>query len=268
MLSGLGEKERDYLRLLSSLHRNVVSAEDLMEAFKMSQSQANLVVCRLHKKGWLQRLKRGAYSVVPMESNSVASVPENPQALAIELFKPCYISGWSASEHWDLTEQIFNSIHVSTSNIVKQKRLEISSIIFELQHIQDKYFEFGLEKYWHGSHQIAVSDLHRTVVDILNVPAMGGGALLVAEMVKSYFSRADKDLEKLLLYTEKMQKGTVAKRLGFLAEKFSSPPAEWLLRCQKLITKGISLLDPDGPNKGEIVSRWNLRINAKIEDGT
>ena len=265
ILAGLGEKERSYLQHLNSSNRVVVGAEDLMGAFELSAVQANLSLSRLCKKGWLQRLRRGAYSVIPLHSNSSATVPENPQALAMELFKPCYVSGWSACEYWDLTEQIFNSIHVSTTQPVKKKRQEISSLVFELQHISPKEFEFGLEKYWHGSSQIVVSDLHRTIIDILDVPSIGGGASLVALMVKSYLSRPDKDLDKLLLYAEKIARGTVAKRLGYLVEAFSSPSAEWILKCQSLITKGLSSLDPEGPAKGEIIGRWNLRINARVE---
>ncbi len=40
---------------------------------------------------------------------------EDAWLLAMRLFAPCHISGWSAAEHWDLTEQIFNAISVVTS---------------------------------------------------------------------------------------------------------------------------------------------------------
>jgi len=40
----------------------------------------------------------------------------------------------------------------------------------------------------------------------------------------------------------------------------------WLEACRSKLTAGVSLLDPTGPRRGSIVSRWRLRINVPPGD--
>ena len=76
----------------------------------MSRTYGNLTLSRLHKKGWLHRVRRGLYTIVPLHSNTGSPLPEDPLAIARGLFAPCYMSGWIAAEHWDLTEQVSNAV--------------------------------------------------------------------------------------------------------------------------------------------------------------
>ena len=65
----------------------------------------------------------------------------------------------------------------------------------------------------------------------------------------------------------RFKKGSVFKRLGFLAEALKAPVSKsWVDACHGHISKGITLLDPDGPKTGPIVTKWNLRINIPLND--
>ena len=64
-----------------------------------------------------------------------------------------------------------------------------------------------------------VSDVHRTVVDMLDDPAVGGGIQHVADCLAAYLRRGDRDDEKLIEYAARLGNGAVFKRLGFLAER-------------------------------------------------
>ena len=77
---------------------------------------ANKILLRLEKKEWLRRVSRGVYILVPLSSPQPDIAPEDPWAMALELFSPCYIGGFSAAEYWDLTEQVFNTIVVFTTS--------------------------------------------------------------------------------------------------------------------------------------------------------
>lgn len=67
--------------------------------------------------GWPRRVRRGLYLVLPLEAQSDRAITvEDPWILADELFSPCYIGGWSAAQHWGLTEQIFRSVFVVTED--------------------------------------------------------------------------------------------------------------------------------------------------------
>ena len=54
------------------------------------------------------------------------------------------------------------------------------------------------------------------------------------------------------------------KRLGYLLETLKLDEGETVAVCLGNLSKGISNLDPDGEDRGRILKRWNLRINATI----
>jgi hypothetical protein len=63
---------------------------------------------------------------------------------------------------------------------------------FVVRHIsEDKLF--GTRAIWRGQVKIQVSDVHRTVIDLLNSPADGGGIRHVADCLRAYFARPDCD---------------------------------------------------------------------------
>lgn len=52
---GLGKLERNTLSRLSQLNPTVISAFLLEKEFRITRAQANLLLSRLSRKGWLQR---------------------------------------------------------------------------------------------------------------------------------------------------------------------------------------------------------------------
>jgi predicted transcriptional regulator of viral defense system len=64
----------------------------------------------------------------------------------------------------------------------------------------------------------------------------------------------------------RLERGTLFKRLGFTGERFGSLDAAWVKTCRQNLSTGVSLLDPAGPDRGRILSRWRLRINVPIEE--
>ena len=100
---------------------------------------------------------------------------------------------------------------------------------------------------------------------MLAAPELGGGGRHTLDIVRAYWRSEHADPERLLEYAERYGKGVVFKRLGFTAEVFGSPSQEWLDRCRAGMSEGVSLLDPDGPKRGRIVTRWRVRVNQPIE---
>ena len=90
------------------------------------------------------------------------------------LFHPGYIGGWSAAEHWDLTEQMFRSLVVYTARPTRPRTQMIQGISYILRRVKPEQI-FGMHPVWHGKVKVLVSDVHRTVVDMLDDPGSGGG---------------------------------------------------------------------------------------------
>ena len=93
---------------------------------------------------------------------------------------------------------------------------------------------------------IAVSDVHRTIIDMLNDPALGASIQHVDDCLASYFGRKDRDDGKLVAYAGRIGNGATFKRLGFLAERRSGS-ATLLHACRERLTRGNAKLDPALP---------------------
>lgn len=263
-LLGLSQKERELISLFTANEKVIVKAEDVVEVRQCSRETANKILNRLTHKGWLQRIKRGTYSIVPISSLSPNPMVEESWSLATQIFDPAYISGWSAAEHWDLTEQIFNTISLVTQKPQRKSIQKIGGVKCRVLVKELKYF-FGLEKIWFGSNKVQIANPSRLIIDILDKPDFGGGGRHAIDVVREYWASEKSNPEQLLEYAVQYNKGVIFKRLGFLAERFDAPvTTEWIDRCKKSISAGVSSLDPSSPKKGKISSKWNLQINLPI----
>jgi predicted transcriptional regulator of viral defense system len=261
--AGLSTQERAFLDHFVASEKAAITAADVQAVQPLSAPHANKVLSRLATKGWLLRVGRGVYSVVRLGIPSPEASIEDPLALAMSLFSPCYISGWTAAEHWDLTEQIFNSIVVVTTKPQRVRERTVAGIRFVCR-VVDAEKMFGAARVWSGSRRVEIADPHRLVIDILAAPELGGGGRHTVDIVRAYFNSKHCDLDKVLGYAERYGRGAVFKRLGFCAELFAKVSPEWLERCRERVSAGLSLLDPGGPKRGKIVSRWGLRINMPV----
>lgn len=242
---------------------DVVRIEDVVKALGLTRTQAAKTLSKWASQGWLRRVGPGAYLPVRLELLDAEQIVEDPWILVPILFDPAYIGGRTAAEHWDLTEQIFRDIVVFTARPVRHAKVEREGAVFTLRHIDDSLI-FGTKVIWRGQTRIAVSDVHRTIIDMLNDPAIGGGIQHVAECLAAYFKRLDRDDTLLLAYADRLENGAIFKRLGFLAETEKS--ADGLVAgCRERLTKGHAKLDPVLDNK-RLVTRWRLRVPASWKE--
>jgi predicted transcriptional regulator of viral defense system len=117
---------------------------------------------------------------------------------------------------------------------------------------------FGTRAVWRGRIKVQVSDLHRTLIDILDIPAMGGGIRHVADCLQVYLGRPEANIETLIAYADRLGNGAVFKRLGFLAER-SDAPTELVAACATRLTQGNAKLDPALPSP-RLLRRWRLWV--------
>jgi len=263
--SGIGEIERLIIDTMTRLGEPIITADSLEKEFGYKRAKSNLMLSRLCRKGWLQRLKSGVYRIIPLGSDTANPMPEDAWSIAMKLFSPCYISGWTAAEHWDLTEQIFNSTVIFTGKKQKKKNYNVAGLIYRTKFMSPEKF-FGIQKIWSSNQPIQIADLHRTIIDILDDPEIGGGGRHIVELIKAYWHKKEANSEILLQYAEKLNHGAVFKRLGFLAEAVMQMPDTWLEKLHPRIKSGVINFDPNGPTTGPIISKWGMRINIPMED--
>ncbi len=256
--------------LLETLHQNASGPFTVAEAGKMlglDEVRTGRLLPYLAHQGWLARVKRGLYIVVPLGASAPREWREDPWVVAASTFAPCYISGWSACEHWGLTEQIFRDIIVISAAPLRDRLVTIQETPFRLKHLPLER-HFGTKSIWRGQNKILIADPSRAIVDILDDPGLGGGIKHVAEILLAYFASEHRSDSLLLEYTKRLGNRSVYKRLGHLLEALEIEAPEVLHSCKELESSGISLLDPDGVVHGPIQKRWNLRVNVAITKGT
>lgn len=108
------------------------------------------------RSGCLARVRRGAYVSVPIESPSADVALEDPWSVAMTMFAPCYIGGWSAAEHWGQTEQIFRSVCVMTLKRPCDRQPILRKVRFDLHTVSQSQL-IGLKTVWRGGTPATVS---------------------------------------------------------------------------------------------------------------
>jgi len=259
-ISGLGKESRNRLAKVMRETKGTVSVRQVADILKLTPDRAAKMLSRWASQGWVSRVQKGLYVFIPVEARSTDIALEDPWIVANQLFSPCYIGGWSAAEYWELTEQFFRTIVIMTARKPRNRKLVIKGTGFLLRTISPDVM-FGIRSVWREQVKIKVSDPTRTVLDMLNKPALGGGLRPTTDVFRTYMTSKYKDVDLLIKYAIRLGNGAVFKRLGFLATRFV--PTEQILieSCRSHLTKGNAKLDPSMP-ADKLITAWNLWVPA------
>lgn len=252
----LGRKEARFLARMAT--KPTFSTEDARHLF--SKDLPSQFLDRLERKGWIRRIKRGRFAVIPLSSGETRATQLHEFLIAMELVSPAAIAYWSALNHHGMTEQIPRTVFVVTNHHVQKSTKETLGVTFQIISVQPIKF-FGIEKDWIDEQPFSVTDKEKTIIDGLDLPKYIGG---VGEIAKALAQSWDELNEaKLREYAVKIGNTAVGKRLGFLMEAMGLGDPETLRRTLSF-GAGFSPLDPTLPKRGKHSRRWGLLINAEV----
>jgi len=262
-----GGISRATLPLLQTLHQRFPTAFTVAEAAEatgVETPRAHQLLAYLAQRGWLERVRRGLYVAVPLEAHVQGQWREDAWVIAAKTFDPCYIGGWSACEHWGLTEQIFREVVVLCGRRVRDRHPTIQDFSYLVRAIQPDHL-FGIGSVWRGQVRVQVSDPSKTLVDILDTPALGGGIAHIAAVLTEYLREPLRDDQALLAYTLRAGNRSVFKRLGYLTQLVCPEQTALISACHENISSGVTLLDPGHPAGGSVDRSWGLRVNVPVQ---
>lgn len=237
--------------------KEVVSVAIVSKTLGIDRRRAAQLLSRWSKQGWLRRVGPGFYVSVPLELAGSEQVMADPWVLVPALFGQCYIGGWTAAHHWELTEQLFNETVVFTTRRIVEKRASAQGAAFVLRHIPAKGL-FGLKTLWRGSVKVAISDAARTLIDMIAAPEVGGGIDHVADCLNVYLGGKTADRDLLIRYAEQFDNGAVFKRLGFLADT-RLHDKKLAAACRTRLTQGYARLDR-ALTSPKLITAWRLWV--------
>ena len=263
---GKSSKSRESLSKLLREGGEVLTVDNAASILSLENEEAAKALARWRNQGWFARVKRGVYVAVPLEARDAAQALEDAWILIPDLFDPAYVGGWSAAEHWDLTEQIFRDICVFTGRPVTKRNQTIHNVPFVVTHAPPEQ-HFGTKLVWKKEKKILVSDPAKTIVDMLSNPWVGGGVQHVVDCLQQYFNSEHFKESQLIDYAVRLGNGAVFKRLGFLASQLLGDDHPLALACEMRLSEGKAQLDPALKGK-KLITRWRLFIPANIQIGS
>lgn len=264
-MKNLNQKEATVLANLSAEGKAVFSFEDAFNILGGDRNTARKFLSALIIKGWLKSLERGKYLIVPLEAGTSREWSEEAFVIASHLANPYAISYWSALNYWGLTEQITQTVFVSTTRRKFKLETEALGVSYRFIKLSERKF-FGFTGIWFGDKQIQITDKEKTIVDCLDHPEYCGG---MVEASKGFVNgiEAGINLETLTAYAKRLGNSTIFKRLGYLSEILDLPVKDFADKWRERIGAGYSLFDPGkGVSQGRYYSKWNLRLNVSEDE--
>jgi predicted transcriptional regulator of viral defense system len=220
------------------------------------------VLGRLESKGWLRRLERGTYLIIPLEAGPTRDWSESALVIATHLIQPAAVAYWSALHYWNMTEQVPRTVFVQSTRRKHRRRIEILGIPFRFVTVVETKF-FGVIQRTLSGKPIYLTDREKTLLDAADRPDLSGGIDQLAQALRVTYP--DVDWQRLDEYLIRFGIGSLTKRLGYLVETLELPipdRKERLANWQRSLSAGIVLLEPGGGRTGRIVTRWRLRVNS------
>jgi predicted transcriptional regulator of viral defense system len=261
--AGISRQSRADLARLTGHGRRFVTVTDASVELQLERGDAARRLARWAEQGWLRRVRRDLYIPVPVDATDPSSWGGDPLVLADAVWDPCYVTGWTAANHWGLTEQTFRTTVIKTTQRVRQSAQSLLDNEFLVGHSAPEHLEWGMRREWREERRIRIADPARAVVDMLDDPRLGAGIRTVAECLDAYL--ADEDPATLVSHAERLGNRTVFKRLGYLGERLLVGE-ELLAACEDKLSEGFSALDPTQAKGGSRSQRWRLIVNVQLGD--
>src|SRR6266700_2068094 len=113
--AGISQAGRAELATVLGSGRRFVTPAIVVHALDLEPAAAAKKLARWADEGWLRRASRGLYIPVPVDAGNPSSWSEDALVVASAVWSPCYVTGWTAANHWPLTDQVFRRIVLKTT---------------------------------------------------------------------------------------------------------------------------------------------------------
>lgn len=237
--------------LLDDYELDIFTIEDIKKQLSDKVGNINELLENLVQKDIISRIERGKYCRHNFRDEKVIGnilVPDGAVAY------------WSALHHHGLTEQFPNSVFIQTTQAKRNK--SIFGVYYQFIKIKESK-QIGIVNEGYGNRAFRITSLEKSIADCFDLPQYSGG---YAELIRA-FDQAAIDEGKLIESCTAIQNISAIKRMGFLADLCQKGDLDrFIAFASEQTNNRYSLFDPAGPDEGEFVSEWKLRLNITKEN--
>lgn len=251
----------EILRTLGVHGIRIFCAEDvqfLSEEIGISKTYIRRMLSLMARKEEIVSYGQGLYSL-PIEL--LAGGPIHSFEIALKLARKGSISHRSALQHYNLTDQLSNTIYVtvpkeSGANLSTIKEYKINGVIYKLIRVNPKKY-WGVKNVFIDEIRVSITDLERTLIDCLSNPELCGGIREVIFAFEKILPNID--ITKLFNYATTTSIA-VSKRLGWVLDKLGQLE-ELQLKLKEIPANQYQKLDPNHTRSGKYNKSWMIVEN-------
>ena len=255
-MSGL--EQQLYFRL-GEKDQRVFTIKDIKKILNVSFAHARNIASDMVKKNAAERVKSGLFVRIP-ESVILDKQQYNEDAILIaaKSTNKAFLSHYTALTIHGLAERYTTQIYITTTK--HQRNIKYHKIKFNYIKIIPKKF-FGYKTITYSNEHIQISDLERTLIDVINKPKYTGGWNETLNCLKNIDEINNK---QLIAYIKKYNNKTIARKTGYILEKLNNlNPSQKIIEEIKEIS-GSNDLYFNTSKKGIYDKKWNLIIPENI----
>jgi len=252
----LGKQESFLLTSLSAKGLTLFTIQDARAVLGAQGINVRKLLYQLNRKGWIKRLERGKYFILPLDAGPEAKWAAHEYIIAASLVAPYYLAYATALYYYGYTDRPLNPIVVATT--LRKQPVTVNGTTYRFVR-QPAYKFFGFTTIRLLEHDVQMAEREKAIADGFDQPDLAGGVLEAAKGL--WFGSNELDWGKLVTYTLRLRNRTAARRLGFWLEKLGLAGEPLLARLRDDKGHSYAKLEPSGPESGKCDARWRLLIN-------
>jgi len=252
----LGSQGAQLLTALSVAGKTVFTVEDARQLLDGDGTLVRKLLYRLEKRGWVQRLERGKYLILPLAAGLEGAYTAHEFLIASRLVSPYAIAFGTALRHYGYSDRLSRTVYVATTR--RKRSLDLHGLTYRFVTVSPARF-FGFLQVPLEGQRIQITDREKTIVDCLTHPPYAGGGIEAAKGL--WFGGEEMDLERLVDYAERNGSKAALQRLGFWLDRLGLGDEALLARLEAGRSQSTVPLDLPGPAVGARDRRWRILVN-------
>ena len=218
------------------------------------------------KKGYAHRIQAGHYLIEiggggPQRQPFVDALEPLARSLLDSLGVPYYLSWHTALFHHGLIEQQSSTIHCAIP--AKKSPARFGSFAVHFVKVSRDSF-FGIEPITKYREPVVMANVEKALLDSLNRPDLAASYPVVVAAFGAAAGRGSISGKRLVDYTITLGSGALARRVGFLMDRYEVGGSEPLLEHIGPHRRLEAFRPGDRRDSGELEGKWRLRIPRRL----